>query len=139
MTLPFEYQNASKQFEQFMLDARDAAGLATTNMAWNMVVGVLRTFRSRLTVPQALLFADALPPVLRALFVEQWDTSQPIRDFGSPEALLDEVRSVRRQHNFSPDDAIQAVAIALRKNVDPEVLRRTLASLPTAAQNYWGG
>jgi len=47
MTLPFEYQNASLEFERFMVDARELAGLSSTNMAWNMVVGVLHTFRRR--------------------------------------------------------------------------------------------
>lgn len=70
MTLPFCYQNASLQFEQFMVDARDLADLPSTNMAWNRVVGVLRTFRRRLTVEQALRFADVLPPVVRYQFVE---------------------------------------------------------------------
>ena len=138
MPMPFEYQNASRQFEQFMIDARDCAGLATTNMSWNMVIGVLHTFRSRLPVEQALAFADALPPVLRALFVEHWDVSQPVRSFGTPEELLDKVRSVRRQHNFAPPHAIRAVAEALRKNMDPEVHQRAMSKLAPAAQAYWG-
>ncbi len=137
MPMPFEYQNASRQFDQFMLDARDFAGLATTNMAWNMVVGVLHAFRSRLTVQQALQFADALPPVLRAIFVEHWDISEPMREFGSPDEVLNEVRSIRRQHNFSPENAVQAVATALRKNVDEEVFQRALYQLPLQAQLYW--
>lgn len=29
MTWPFEYQNASLEFERFMVDARDFAGLTT--------------------------------------------------------------------------------------------------------------
>ena len=139
MPLPFDYQNASLQFDQFMIDARDLAGLPTTNMAWNMVVGVLRTFRRRLTVQEALLFADALPPVLRALFVEHWDTGQPIAAFGSPKELIEEVRSVHRQHNFSPDNAIQAVAEALRKNVDLVAFEQALGKLSPAAQHYWAG
>lgn len=139
MPLPFEYQNASRQFEQFMLDARDFAGLATTNMSWNMVIGVLRAFRCRVTPQQALRFADALPPVLRALFVADWDLDQPLRGFGSPQELLEEVRSVRHQHNFSPPHAIEAVARALRKNTDPETLARALAALPPAARAYWLG
>lgn len=137
MPLPFEYQNASRQFDQFMIDARDFAGLPTTNMAWNMVVGVLHTFRRRLPVQDALTFADAMPPVVRALFVGHWDIHQPLAEFGTPEALLDEVRSVRHQHNFSTDNAIQAVAAALRKNVDPVNFERALQKLPPAAQAYW--
>jgi uncharacterized protein (DUF2267 family) len=39
-------------------------------MAWNMVVGVLWTFRRRLSVEHVAAFASALPPVVRALFIE---------------------------------------------------------------------
>lgn len=32
MTIPSEYQRATVEFECFVVDARDAAGLATTNL-----------------------------------------------------------------------------------------------------------
>jgi len=137
MPLPFEYQNASRQFDQFMVDARDFAGLATTNMTWNMVIGVLHTFRRRLAPQDVLRFADALPPVLRALFLEEWDINQPVAEFGTAEQLLAEVRSVRNQHNFSPDNAIPAVAAAVRKNIDIIEFERVLSELSPAAQAYW--
>ncbi len=137
MTLPFEYQNASLQFEQFMLEARDRAGLATTNMAWNMVVGVLHTFRHRLNAQQILAFASVLPPVLRALFVEDWRPEEPIASFGSRAELLAEVRAVRAAHNFSPPDAIEAVAGALRRHVDAAAFEKVLATLPDGACLFW--
>jgi len=137
MTWPFAYQNASLEFERFMVDARDASDLATTNMAWNMVVGVLHTFRRRLTVQEALRFADILPPVLRALFLEGWDPQAPILAFGTDEELLAEVRSVRAAHNFAPRNAVQAVAQALRRNVDNVELDRVLATLPAGATAFW--
>lgn len=137
MPLPFEYQNASRQFDQFMIDARDNAGLATTNMTWNMVIGVLHTFRRRLSAQDALRFADALPPVVRALFLENWDITQPIAEFGSAQQLLEEVRAVRFQHNFSPDNAVQAVAAALRKNIDLQEFERVLKTLSANARHYW--
>ncbi|MBV5337505.1 MAG: DUF2267 domain-containing protein [Deltaproteobacteria bacterium] len=137
MTLPFEYQNASMQFDQFMIDARDFAQLATTNMAWNMVVGVLHTFRRRLTVEDALRFADVLPPVIRALFLEKWDVMQPVLTFGDNDDLLAEVRSVRFEHNFSPDNAIVAVALALRKQVDAAKFEHLLTELPIGSIAFW--
>jgi len=137
MTWPFAYQNASLEFERFMVDARDASDLATTNMAWNMVVGVLHAFRGRLTVQEVLRFADILPPVLRALFVEGWDSEAPILAFGQDEDLLAEVRSVRAAHNFAPPNAVQAVAQALRRNVDNAELDRVLATLPAGAAAFW--
>jgi uncharacterized protein (DUF2267 family) len=120
-----------------MVDARDNAGLATTNMAWNMVVGVLHTFRRRLSVKQVLRFAEVLPPVLRALFIEGWDPDVVPAPFDSRAALLSEVRSVRHEHNFSPDNAIEAVAAALRGHVDTQAFDRVLADFPVGAQAYW--
>jgi len=46
-----------------MIDARDAADLQTTNMAWNMVVGVLESFRRRLKLEDAIVFVNHLPLV----------------------------------------------------------------------------
>jgi uncharacterized protein (DUF2267 family) len=137
MTLPFEYQNPTLQFERFMVDARDCAGLPTTNMAWNMVVGVLHTFRHRLSVNQALAFAAVLPPMIRALFIEDWIPEQAVLPFGEPADWLAEVRSVRPEHNFSPPDAVASVATALRKYVDAKAFENVLALLPVEARRYW--
>jgi uncharacterized protein (DUF2267 family) len=139
MPPPFEYQNASLQFEKFLVDARDCAGLATTNMAWNMVVGVLHTFRSRLNPKQVALFCSVLPPVARALFIEDWDPDQPTREFDSDDSLLAEVRAVRSEHNFAPDNAVEAVATALRRNLDGQAFDRVLDQLPEGAKKYWRG
>lgn len=139
MPLPFEYQNASLEFERFMVDARDLAGLATTNMAWNMVVGVLNTFRRRLSARQVLAFASVLPPVVRALFVEGWQHEAPNPTFANAEELLAEVRSVRSEHNFSPHNAIEAVAGALRKHVDVHAFEEVLTRLPQGSSAFWSG
>ena len=137
MTLPFEYQNASLDFERFLVDARDYAGLATTNMAWNMVVGVLHTFRRRLTAKQVIKFSMVLPPVIRSLFLEQWNPDQEVAAFGTDEQLLAEVRSVRPEHNFSPQNAIPAVAKALRNRIEQSEFARALAELPSEAAQFW--
>ncbi|MEZ5700871.1 MAG: DUF2267 domain-containing protein [Burkholderiaceae bacterium] len=137
MTLPFEYQNPTLQFERFMVDARDCAGLPTTNMAWNMVVGVFHAFRHRLTVAEALAFAAILPPMLRALFIEDWDIAQQPVPFGDPQEWLADVRSVRTEHNFAPEDAVPSVAAALRGHVDAVALERVLQQLPAPAGRYW--
>ncbi|WP_020559585.1 DUF2267 domain-containing protein [Thiofilum flexile] len=137
MTWPLEYQKASYDFEHFMVAARDAAGLATTNMAWTMVEGVFHTFRRRLSPSQILQFASVLPPLIRAMFLEGWLLADHPVPFASLRELTDEVQSLRIDHNFSPPNAIQAVAIALRKVIGDEPLEEVLASLPSAAQTYW--
>lgn len=137
MPIPAEYQRASLDFERFMLDARDIAGLTTTNMAWNMVVGVLHTFRRRLPVNDALRFANVLPPVLRAIFVADWNAEEPQLAFGDRVTMTREVQALRAAHNFAPDTAIRDVAQALRRHVDEADLERVLGTLPEGARDYW--
>jgi uncharacterized protein (DUF2267 family) len=137
MPVPPEYQRASLDFESFLVDARERAGLVTTNQAYTMVEGVFRTFRRRLSVAEGLAFADVLPPVLRALFVEGWDASAPVQPFASREAMTAEVQALRAAHNFSPVNAMSSVAAALRKHVQHERLEQVLSKLPDGAVRFW--
>jgi len=137
MPIPPEYQHASIEFEKFMVDARDISGLNTTSMAYNMVVGVLLTFRRRLTLKDALRFANILPPVIRAIFVSDWDSEQPKLEFTDRESMTKEVQSLRREHNFSPDSAIHDVALAVRRHVNLQDFDHLLSTLPVGAREFW--
>jgi uncharacterized protein (DUF2267 family) len=137
MTVPMELQYASRDFEEFLADAREISGLATRNPTYTMVQGVLQTFRRRLEIKEAILFANVLPPILRAIFVADWDVDEPKRPFGSRESMTQEVQSLRKDHNFSPDSAIRDVAAALRRHIDDVALDRVLATLPDGAADFW--
>lgn len=137
MPVPLEYKRASEEFLQFLVDARDIAMLSTTNQAYTMVQGVLMTFRRRLDVKDAIDFAAVLPPVLRAIFVTDWNIDAPRPDFTDREALTREVQSLRPDHNLSPDSSIRDVARALRLNVDEQALNHVLARLPAGAAHFW--
>ena len=137
MPVPVEYKRASMDFEQFMLDARDISGLATTHQTYTMVQGVFQAFRRRLDVKQAIRFANVLPPVLRALFVADWDLDEPRRPFEDRAIMTREVQSLRPDHNFAPPSSIHDVAAALRKNIDQAGLDRVLTGLPPGALAFW--
>jgi uncharacterized protein (DUF2267 family) len=135
--MPFAYETASEDFERFLAAATESSGLTTRNQAYTMAQGVLQVFRRRLTTRDAVRFADVLPPVVRALFVADWDTDEPIRPFESREAMTREAQALRRDHNFAPDTAIRDVAVALRAVADVEALERVIATLPPAAADFW--
>ena len=137
MPVPPEYQRASQDFTKFLLDARETSGLATTHQVYTMVQGVLQVFRRRLDLKDAVRFAGVLPPVLRALFVADWDTDEPRRPFGTRAVMTKEVQMLRVDHNFAPETSIRDVAIALRRNVDEAALDRVLAGLPEGAVQFW--
>ncbi len=137
MPVPSQYQRATDDFFAFLADARDAAGLTSVHQAYTMVQGVLQTFRRRLSLPDAIRFADVLPAVVRALFVADWDPAEPVRPFADRASMTAEVRALRPNHNFSPDTAIHDVAAALRRHVDVPAFEAILAALPEGAAEFW--
>jgi uncharacterized protein (DUF2267 family) len=137
MPVPSEYQRATDNFYEFLMDARDTAGLGSTHQAYTMVQGVLQAFRRRLDLKDAILFAGVLPPVVRAVFVADWDTNEPRCPFEDREVMTREVQTLRADHNFAPETSIRDVAGALRRHVDEAALDRVLAKLPEGAVEYW--
>lgn len=137
MPVPIEYARASEQFYAYLLDARDTAGLWSTHVTYTMTQGVLQTFRRRLTVAEALQFAEVLPIGLRALFVSDWNTEEERLPFSDRASMTAEVKALRAEHNFSTDNAIQVVALALRRHVDEAKFDAILARLPAGAAEFW--
>ena len=85
----------------------------------------------------ALAFADCLPPVTRAVFVEDWSPVDDPPPFPDRETLQKEVKAIRPDHNLAPASAISDVAAALRRAVDNRKLDRVLTTLPAGAAAYW--
>ena len=78
-----------------------------------------------------------IPPVLRAIFISEWDINEPKRPFERREVMTMEVKSLRSDHNFSPDTAISDVATALRKNLNETEFDRVLSGLSNEAVEFW--
>ena len=85
----------------------------------------------------ALDFANALPPVLRAIFIEDWNLASPVTPMPGKEKLRAEVKAIREAHNFSTDTAIAEVALALHSNMNELDHGLLLKNLPAEAAAYW--
>ncbi|SIQ76384.1 Uncharacterized conserved protein, DUF2267 family [Rhizobium sp. RU35A] len=138
MPIPMEYHHAGRDFEAFMADLIEISMLQTRHQAYTMLQAVLQVFRRRLTLPQAIAFADLLPPVVRAIFVSDWDTAEPRRPFADRDTLMAEVRLLRHNHNLSTPTAIEDVTAAIRRHVDDARLEAVLRQLPDGALAFWG-
>ena len=138
MTVPIDFLSASRDFEAFLLDARTNCGHETTHQAYHTTVGVFRAFRRRLTVAQGLRFADVLPPLMRAVFVDEWRPEEPPVTENDAAAVLRDVRAHGRHHNFAPDDAVSCVARAVLRHVDRRRFELVLRALPDWAAAFWG-
>lgn len=137
MPMPQEYFAASRDFDAFMADAKEALGHTSHHQTYTTVQAVLTVFRRRLSIGDALRFADVLPPVLRAIFESGWDAGDEQKPFGPREDMEAEVKAFREHHNFAPPNAIATVAAVLRKHVDIRNFERILATLPDEAGAYW--
>jgi uncharacterized protein (DUF2267 family) len=137
MPMPWTYRHASREFEAFLADARDRMGLVSNNMTYTAVDSVFQVFRRRLTAQQGLDFATPLPAVLRSIFVHDWDISGPPVPFTDRTSLTREAQALRRHHNLTPDNAIEATAWAVRRSVDQNDFDRVLASIGPQAQAFW--
>lgn len=78
MPMPWTYRQATHEWQAFRADARGAMGLTSDNATYTAVQGVLRAFRRRLSPQQAVDSAQILPCVLRALFVADWQLTNPV-------------------------------------------------------------
>lgn len=136
MPMPWTYRQASREWQAFLADTKEAMNLTSDNACYTAVEGVLKAFRRRLTVQEALDFAQVLPAVLRALFVADWQVAPPIAP-GTRADWVAEAKALRPHHNLTPDTCIEATALGLRKAVLREDLDRVLARLPAFATEFW--
>ena len=137
MPMPWTYRHASREWRAFLDDVKDATGLESDNMAYTAVDGVLQAFRARLTAEEGLRFASVLPAVPRAIFVAGWVPEDPPRPFASRAEMTSEAQALRRHHNLTPDNAIEATARAVWRSVDHADFNRLLDGLPAGARAFW--
>jgi uncharacterized protein (DUF2267 family) len=137
MPMPFTYRSATEDYEKYLEDLRAISMLQTWNQCYTMTRSVFHVFRSHVEPQVALDFAQMLPAVLRAIFVEDWDLSAKITPFPDIAARAAEVKAIRADHNFSTDTAIAEVALALRHAMKKEDHEFIMRKLPPDAAAFW--
>lgn len=137
MPQPFAYRNASTGYEAYLADLLEISGLTTWNQCYTMTRAVFMVFRAHVAPQVAMDFAQGLPAVLRAIFIEDWDLSQPVTPFPDRDTLTKEVHAIREAHNFSTPNAIADVALALKRAMKAEDYRFMIENLPPDAVGYW--
>lgn len=137
MPYPIEYVRASDFFQNYLTDARDAADFGSSHQAYTMTQAVFQAFRQRLSIADAIKFAQILPVCLKAMFITDWNTSSPEKSLGTKEDILKDIRALRPDHNFSPDYSVEAVKEALLKHIDNNQFQQILSELPEKASDFW--
>ena len=137
MPMAMPYRNASRDWRGFLDDVMEYTGLVSDNAAYTGIDGVFRAFRRRLTVEQAILFANVLPAVPRAIFIQDWDVGARPVSYAPRETMIHEARTLRQHHNIAPETILDATARALWRRVNHADLRRVLAEFGPIATAFW--
>lgn len=111
--------------------------LQTTHQCYTMVEAVLHALRSHMSLREALAFADRLPPVLRAIFVSDWDIEAPVKPVTDRAGLQREILGLRHNHNVSTPTALEDVGATLRETMGRDEFSHLLSALPADLARFW--
>ena len=139
MPAPADITYASRAYEAFAADLKATALLETHNQVYAMTRAVLHQCRSHLAVEEGLAFAQGLPAVLRAIFVEGWHGSEVPQPFADPDAFLADVVTRLAPHHVPPASIVRDVAVVLGRHADPKAWSRALDALPPGLAGLWRG
>lgn len=139
MTVPMELRQAQVEFDRFLVSLRDHAMLQTTNQTYTMLEAVLLAFRRRLLPAEVMTFANALPPILRAIFIKGWNPDQLPASFSSAADHHKDVLALRPDHNLSTPTAIRDVGETLRAHLGETAFAAVMAELRPDALAFWQG
>jgi uncharacterized protein (DUF2267 family) len=137
MPMPPEIAQASVQFMNLLGALKEKAWLQTHNQCYAMLRAVLHEFRDYMTVRQAIAFAGALPPVTRAIFIEEWE---PAGDPPPPPAQEVFAQAVIRRlspHHIPPDSIVGDTFAVLAPRCNQTRLDAALKALPAGLQLLW--
>lgn len=136
MPMPWTYRHPATEWALFLSDIREVMGTPSDNVAYTTAEGVFAAFRARLTVAQIAAFAQLLPAIPRALFVQNWQPAPP-RPWADGATYVAEACALRADHNFATERALEAVSYALHRAIGAEVLMRALDRIGPEARAFW--
>jgi uncharacterized protein (DUF2267 family) len=137
MPFPIEYATATQDFYKFMDDVKQKADFHSFHVTYTMVQGVFQAFRRRVSIEEALCFANCLPVALRALFVKDWDINKPKKEFESFDKMNEDVKKLRHEHNFSRDNAIEIVSSVLLNHVEKVHFSKMMEKMSDDIKLFW--
>jgi len=139
MPMPPEIAQASVQFMQLLGALKDRAFLQTHNQCYAMLRAVLHEFRGYMTVDRAIAFAGALPPLVRAIFVEDWHPDGAPPPPPVPSDFDAAVVKRLAPHHIPPDGIAGDVFALLAERMEPSRAARAIDALPEGLQELWRG
>ncbi len=136
MTQPREVVFASKLFQDWLDALKQRALLQTHNQSYAMFRAVLHVLRRHMTTEQVLTFADALPPLPRGIFIEEWRPANPLPVKSANEFVSEVIRDLA-PHHVPPDTIAADVFAVLAERSYVRNVRILREQIPDPLKSLW--
>ncbi len=137
MPQPWTYRHASREYSSILETFKSETDLVSDNMAYTAIEAVLHSYRARLKPNEVMVFADILPCVLRAIFIYGWKPLESPLPFPEESEWYAELKEHRPNHNLTPQNAKDALAIAFWQHINHRQFELALEKLSKPAADFW--
>lgn len=111
--------------------------LVTQNQSQAMMRAVMHELRRYLKTADVLTFANAMPPLPRGIFIENWEPNQTLPQLASAEQFTQGVFDRLSPHIVPPDSIVRDVFAIWAQFLSPLNARQIDSVLPEPLAALW--
>lgn len=137
MPQPSEVLYASKQYQEWLSALKERAMLETQNQSQAMMRAVMHELRRYLNTADILNFANAMPPLPRGIFIENWEPVDAPSPLTSAEQFTQCVFERLTPHFVPPDSIVRDVFAVWAQFLSPLSARQIKSVLPEPLGALW--
>lgn len=137
MPQPAEVLYASKQYQEWLSTLKERAMLETQNQSQAMMRAVMHELRRYMMTTDVLTFANAMPPLPRGIFIENWEPNQAPPSLASAEQFTQRVFERLTPHFVPPDSIARDVFEVWAQFLSPLSARQIKSVLPEPLGELW--
>lgn len=106
-------------------------------VAWKVLSTVLHKLRDRLPAPLAAHLGAQLPLLVRGVYYDQYEPSQPSDCKTADEFAAEVAEWLSDIRPVDPDEAIRAVFGVLSRHISESQIAKVQNALPSSIRDYW--
>ena len=138
MTTPTVVTRAVQDFEAWLGEIRDAAGLADEQRAYDALRGVLHLLRDRMTPDEATDLGAQLPTLVRGVYYEGYAPRKTPEKQRTEAQFLDALADrIAPAEKMEVGAATLAVFACIEKHLDPGEVDHVILMMPADVQALW--
>lgn len=135
------FEHFIEQGNRFLNEVALTAGYPKNQeLAYSLTRAVFHELRDRIQVEESMHLVSQLPMLLKAIYVDGWDTTRPRKTYDTAEefllAIVARVDAMRPELIFEPAEMVKAVFTVLQAQVSDGEMVQVLGQLPLDIQAF---